>query len=127
MAASMGSYINLMHGINQLEHSPDKATCKKEVIDLSKEMISAADQTIAETIMLMIAESARDKNPIFCVPKNFDLNADSVEHFIIRGYETSGLPLEKKQAMPAATFAILELHKKYPCPKKGKVHTFKNE
>lgn len=118
LAANMGTTIDLMHSINQLEHLPHKNAYEKQAITDSLNMIAASDQTMAETIMLMIAESARERKPIFCVPTDFDLSANSVEQLIMQGYDRSELPIEEKQAMPAATFAITELHRIYPCHKK---------
>lgn len=96
MAATMGAYIDLVHNLKRLETSTNGNVCKKEIIGLSNDMISAANQTMAETIMFMMAEADRNKNPIFCPPKGFWLSASAVEGLMIAGYEKSNLPLDKK-------------------------------
>lgn len=116
-AATIGAYIDLMHNIKQLETSTDSSICKKEIIGLSNDMISAANQTMAETIMFMMVEADRNKKPIFCPPKGFWLGAGAVEKLMIKGYEKSNLSVNKKNAMPAVVFVITELHHKYPCKK----------
>jgi hypothetical protein len=70
MATSMGNYIDLSHAISKLERINANGPCKKEIINLSRSVISASNQTIAESLMLMMAEAERNKKPIFCVPKN---------------------------------------------------------
>ena len=75
----MGDYINLVHGIKELETSTEGNICKKEIVGLSNSMISAANQTMAETIMFMMVEADRNKKPIFCPPKGFSLSATEVE------------------------------------------------
>jgi len=114
-AATMGAYMDLTQNIKRLETSTDGNICKKEIIGLSNEMISAANQTMAETIMFMMVEADRNKKPIFCPPKGFWLSADAVEELMIKGYEKSNLSLDKKNSIPAVVFVITELHYKYPC------------
>lgn len=115
IASSMGTYKNLIDGINAIEKEPNTLICKNEFVTLSKQIISAANQTMAETIMLMLVDADKNKKSIICVPKNFYLGAREIEDLIMKGFDHSKAPNEEKYTMPAAVFAIMELHRQYPC------------
>lgn len=118
VATNMGNYLDLMDSIELFENLSNNQTYESDVINYSRKMINATNQTIAETIMLIVAESEDNKKPIFCFPEDFYLDSSVIAQLVAEGFNNSKLPINRKRSMPVALFAIIELHKKYPCDNK---------
>ncbi len=107
-ATPMGYYIYLKNSIPTIEKNYQRMSCKKKII-------AAMDESMIETIMFMQTESEHNKKPIFCIPKDTKLDADTIKKVMLHEYEANSLPEDQKVSMPAAAFAIIGLHRKYHC------------
>lgn len=114
-AAKVGDYIELWKNINTLKQSTHPQA--KEIIKNLEMMLTTNDQTMAETITLMLATAEQQSKQIICLPKKFQLNNDTIIQLIMDGFNHSTLAIEQKKELPAALFVIEELHRQYPCLK----------
>ncbi|MCA0403019.1 MAG: phosphatase [Proteobacteria bacterium] len=114
-ADTMEHYMNIYNNIPQMEMKADQEA--QAWARSARNVLTINDESIAETLLQANEIAKNQGKPLFCLPKDVNLNATILSGIIQQTYQTISSQQSDKAKMTVSQVALLGVTKNYPCQK----------
>ncbi|WP_419420130.1 phosphatase [Legionella sp. D16C41] len=125
-ADTIDHYMNIFNNIPKMEMKADPQA--HAWARSARNILILADESIAETLVQGNELAKNQGKPLFCLPSNIKLTAETLHDIILRTYNNISSQQSDKDKMTVSQIAWLGVMQNYPCQSQAAPSLgFKNE
>ncbi len=112
-ADTISNYMNIANNIPQMEIKADPQS--QAWARSARHVLTITCESIAETMLQANETASTQGKPLFCLPKEVQLNSIVLNDLIQQTYKELSSQQSDKDQMTVSQVALLGVSKKYPC------------
>lgn len=112
-ADTIDRFMNIVNSIPQMEMKADPQS--QAWARSARNILALTSESVAESLVLANDTSTRAGHPLFCLPPNVQLSADTMNNLIQQTYREISSQESDKNKMTVSQVAMIGISKQYPC------------